>query len=216
MKYLVVIVLISLALLVLLFRSLLIPLVATLGFLLSVGASFGASVAVFQWGWLPALVNAPQGDPMLSLLPILLVGVLFGLAMDYQVFLVSRIKEMHDRGLSPKDAVVEGFSRSAPVLVAAATIMTVVFAGFATSTFSVAASIAFGLMVGVLADAFVVRLVLMPALLSLMGKSAWWIPRWLDRVLPHVDVEGHAVDQAPVLVTDDDTSDHDARQVTHA
>ncbi|ACZ22644.1 predicted RND superfamily drug exporter [Sanguibacter keddieii DSM 10542] len=215
-KYLVVIVLISLALLVLLFRSLLIPLVATLGFLLSVGASFGASVAVFQWGWLPALVNAPQGDPMLSLLPILLVGVLFGLAMDYQVFLVSRIKEMHDRGLSPKDAVVEGFSRSAPVLVAAATIMTVVFAGFATSTFSVAASIAFGLMVGVLADAFVVRLVLMPALLSLMGKSAWWIPRWLDRVLPHVDVEGHAVDQAPVLVTDDDTSDHDARQVTHA
>lgn len=218
-KYLVVIVLISLALLVLLFRSLLIPLVATLGFLLSVGASFGASVAVFQWGWLPALVNAPQGDPMLSLLPILLVGVLFGLAMDYQVFLVSRIKEMHDRGLTPKDAVVEGFSRSAPVLVAAATIMTVVFAGFATSTFSVAASIAFGLMVGVLADAFVVRLVLMPALLSLMGRAAWYIPRWLDKALPVVDVEGHTVEHAAARAAGDDepseTGRGDTRQVTH-
>jgi len=217
--YLVVIVLISLALLVLLFRSLLIPLVATLGFLLSVGASFGASVAVFQWGWLPALVNAPQGDPMLSLLPILLVGVLFGLAMDYQVFLVSRIKEMHDRGLTPKDAVVEGFSRSAPVLVAAATIMTVVFAGFATSTFSVAASIAFGLMVGVLADAFIVRLVLMPALLSLLGKSAWYMPRWLDKILPSVDVEGHAVEHASAPIAGDDepsqTGDRDSLQGTH-
>ncbi|MFF1530847.1 MMPL family transporter [Cellulomonas sp. NPDC058312] len=193
-KYLVVIVLISLALLVLLFRSLLIPVVATLGYLLSVGASFGASTAVFQWGWLPQLINAPQGDPMMSLLPILLVGVLFGLAMDYQVFLVSRIQEMHHRGLAPKQAVLEGFSRSAPVLVAAATIMTVVFAGFATSTFSVAASIAFGLMVGVLADAFVVRMVLMPALLSLLGRSAWWIPAWLDKALPHVDTEGHALE----------------------
>jgi RND superfamily putative drug exporter len=131
---------------------------------------------------------------MMSLLPILLVGVLFGLAMDYQVFLVSRIQEMHHRGLTPKQAVLEGFSRSAPVLVAAATIMTVVFAGFATSTFSVAASIAFGLMVGVLADAFVVRMVLMPALLSLLGRSAWWIPAWLDKALPHVDTEGHALE----------------------
>jgi RND superfamily putative drug exporter len=195
-KYLVVIVLISLALLVLLFRSLLIPVVATLGYLLSVGASFGASTAVFQWGWLPQLINAPQGDPMMSLLPILLVGVLFGLAMDYQVFLVSRIKEMHDAGRTPKQAVLEGFSRSAPVLVAAATIMTVVFAGFATSTFAVAASIAFGLMAGVVADAFLVRMVLMPAVLSLLGRSAWWIPAWLDRVLPHVDTEGHGLASA--------------------
>jgi RND superfamily putative drug exporter len=195
-KYLVVIVLISLGLLVLLFRSILIPVVATLGYLLSVGASFGASTAVFQWGWLPQLINAPQGDPMMSLLPILLVGVLFGLAMDYQVFLVSRIQEMHRAGMTPKQAILEGFSRSAPVLVAAATIMAVVFAGFATSTFAVAASIAFGLMVGVVADAFLVRLVLMPALLSMLGRSAWWIPRWLDRALPHVDTEGHALDDA--------------------
>jgi RND superfamily putative drug exporter len=201
-KYIVVIVVISLALLILMFRSLLIPVIATLGYLLSVGASFGASTAVFQWGWLSPLVNAPQGDPMLSLLPILLVGVLFGLAMDYQVFLVSRIQEMHTKGMSPKDAVLEGFTRSAPVLVAAATIMTVVFAGFATSEFSVAASIAFGLMVGVLADAFIVRMVLMPAMLSLLGTSAWWIPKWLDDVLPHVDTEGHRLEATPVAAAE--------------
>lgn len=196
-RYIIVIAAISIALLIVLFRSLLIPLVATLGFLLSVGASFGASVAVFQWGWLDPLVAAPQGDPMLSMLPLLLVGVLFGLAMDYQVFLVSRIQEMYHKGLSPKDAIREGFARSGPVLVAAATIMTVVFGGFATSSFAIAASIAFGLMVGVAADAFIVRLVLMPAALSLLGKAAWWMPHWLDRLLPNVDVEGRGLeDQA--------------------
>jgi RND superfamily putative drug exporter len=193
-KYIIVIVVISLMLLIVMFRSLLIPLIATLGYLLSVGASFGASTAVFQWGWLDPVVAAPQGDPMLSLLPLLLVGVLFGLAMDYQVFLVSRIQEMHTKGMSPKQAIREGFARSGPVLVAAAAIMTVVFAGFATGTFAVGASIAFGLMIGVMADAFIVRLVLMPALLSLLGKSAWWLPKWLDKVIPHIDTEGHALD----------------------
>lgn len=195
-KYIVVIVVISMLLLVVMFRSLLIPLIATLGYLLSVGASFGASTAVFQWGWLDPVIAAPQGDPMMSLLPLLLVGVLFGLAMDYQVFLVSRIKEMHDRGMSPKKAIREGFARSGPVLVAAATIMTVVFAGFATGTFAIGASIAFGLMVGVMADAFIVRLVLIPALLSLLGEAAWWMPKWLDRVIPNIDTEGHALDAA--------------------
>ncbi|GMA34450.1 membrane protein [Demequina litorisediminis] len=193
-KYVIVIVVISLALLVLLFRSILIPVIATAGYLVSVIASFGASTAVFQWGWDFPLITAAQGDPMMTLLPILLVGVLFGLAMDYQVFLVSRIQEMHSKGLSPKDAIVEGFGRAAPVLVAAATIMTVVFAGFASSSFAIAASIAFGLMVGVVADAFIVRLVLMPAAMSLLGKAAWWMPRWLDKVLPTVDTEGHALD----------------------
>ena len=193
-KYIVVIVVISILLMVLLFRSLLIPVIATLGYLLSVGASFGASVAVFQWGWL-GFLPAPQGDPMLSILPLLLVGVLFGLAMDYQVFLVSRIQEMYRKGLDPKLAIREGFARSGPVLVAAASIMFVVFAGFATGEFAVGASIAFGLCAGVAADAFIVRMVLMPAALSLLGKSAWWVPKWLDRVLPDVDVEGHALDK---------------------
>ena len=205
-KYIIVIVVISMLLLIVMFRSLLIPLIATLGYLLSVAASFGASTAVFQWGWLDPFIAAPQGDPMLSLLPLLLVGVLFGLAMDYQVFLVSRIKEMHDKGMAPKQAIREGFARSGPVLVAAATIMTVVFGGFATGTFAIGASIAFGLMVGVLADAFIVRLVLMPALLSLLGESAWWLPKWLDRILPNIDTEGHALDAAPAAApaTDDE------------
>jgi len=192
-KYVIVIVLISMALLILMFRSILIPVIATAGYLLSVLASFGASTAVFQWGWTFPLIQAAQGDPMMSLLPILLVGVLFGLAMDYQVFLVSRIKEMHDRGMSPKDAIVEGFSRAAPVLAAAATIMAVVFGGFASSSFAIAASIAFGLMIGVVADAFIVRMILMPAAMTLLGKSAWWMPRWLDKVLPRIDTEGHAL-----------------------
>lgn len=193
-KYVIVIVLISMVLLVLMFRSLVIPVVATAGYLLSLLASFGASTAIFQWGWEFPLVRAAQGDPMMSLLPILLVGILFGLAMDYQVFLVSRIKEMHDQGLPPRDAIIEGFSRAAPVLVAAATVMTVVFAGFASATFAIAASIGFGLMVGVIADAFIVRMILMPAALSLIGKSAWWLPRWLDKALPNIDTEGHALD----------------------
>ena len=193
-EYVALIVGLSLVLLILMFRSLLIPLAATLGYLLSVGASFGASVAVFQWGWFDAIIPAPQGDPMLSTLPIILVGVLFGLAMDYQVFLVSRIQEMHNRGASPKEAVVSGFAKSAPVLVAAAAIMAFVFAGFASSPMAVAASIAFGLVVGVIVDAFVVRMIIMPAALSLLGRAAWWLPTWLDRLIPHLDTEGHTLE----------------------
>jgi RND superfamily putative drug exporter len=194
-KYVIVIVVLAFLLLMLMFRSILVPLAATVGYLLSVGASFGASVAVFQWGWLGPLIPAPQGDPMLSILPIILVGVLFGLAMDYQMFLVSRIHEMHGKGFSPKEAIRRGFTTSAPVLVAAASIMAVVFGGFATSPMAVAASIAFGLVIGVIADAFLVRMVIMPGLLVLMGKTAWWFPAWLDRVLPDLDVEGHALDR---------------------
>jgi len=198
-KYVVVIVAISLVLLIVLFRSLLVPLIATLGYLLSVGAAFGASTAVFQWGWLDPLIAAPQGDPMMSLLPLILVGVLFGLAMDYQVFLVSRIQEMHHKGLAPKEAIVEGFKRSAPVVAAAACIMTAVFAGFASSSFAIAASIAFGLLIGVIADAFIVRMILMPAALRLLGDAAWWMPRWLDRIVPNVDAEGHSLDRLDQL-----------------
>lgn len=196
-EYVILIVGLSLLLLIVMFRSLLIPLAATLGYLLSVGASFGASVAVFQWGWFDSIIPAPQGDPMLSTLPIILVGVLFGLAMDYQVFLVSRIQEMHSRGASPKDAVISGFSKSAPVLVAAAAIMAFVFAGFASSPMAVAASIALGLVVGVLVDAFIVRMIIMPAALSLLGRAAWWLPAWLDRLIPQLDTEGHSLDPAP-------------------
>lgn len=195
--YLALIVGLSLILLIVLFRSLLVPLVATVGFLLSLGAGLGATVAVFQWGWLDALFQAPQGNPLLSLLPILVTGILFGLAMDYQVFLVSRMHEAHAAGASPRQAIRAGFRRSAVVVVAAATIMAAVFGGFALSPSSLVGSIALALTLGVVADAFLVRMIIVPACLSLLGRGAWWMPRWLDRVLPDIDAEGQALEHSP-------------------
>lgn len=195
--YLVLIVGLSLVLLVVLFRSILVPVVATVGFLLSLGAGMGVMVAIFQWGWLDALISAPQGNPILSLLPILITGILFGLAMDYQVFLVSRMHEAHTKGLSPTAAIVDGFKRSAVVVVAAAAIMAAVFGGFALSPSSLVGSIALALTVGVVADAFVVRMIVVPAVLALLGDKAWWIPKWLDRVLPNIDAEGRALEDTP-------------------
>jgi len=193
-NYVAVIVVLSFLLMMLMFRSLLVPLFATVGYLLSLGAAFGALTAVFQWGWLKGIIQAPQGDPMMSLLPIILVGVLFGLAMDYQVFLVSRIREEYVGGKTPKEAIMAGFRKSGPVLIAAALIMGFVFGGFASSTMTFAAETAFGLLAGVLADAFLVRMVIMPALLSLAGHHAWWLPKWLDAILPNLDTEGHGLD----------------------
>ncbi|NQW91255.1 MMPL family transporter [Curtobacterium sp. VKM Ac-2861] len=192
-QYVVVIVVLSFLLLVVMFRSLLVPLFATLGYLLSLGAALGALTAVFQWKWLDFIIAAPQGDPLGSILPIILVGVLFGLAMDYQVFLVSRIREEYVSGLRPKEAILAGFSKSGPVIVAAALIMAFVFGGFASSEMTFASETAFGLLIGVLADAFIVRMVLMPALLALAGRAAWWMPKWLERIVPNLDTEGHSL-----------------------
>lgn len=180
----------SLVLLIIVFRSLVVPVVATLGFLLTLGAAIGATVAVFQWGWLDAVIVAPQGDPLLSILPIVVTGILFGLAMDYQVFLVSRMHEAYRKGVPATEAILDGFGRTAGVVVAAASIMTAVFAGFALSHSAFVASIAFALTIGVLVDAFVVRMIIVPALLRLCGDAAWWIPSWLDKILPHIDAEG--------------------------
>ncbi|OAD97616.1 MMPL family transporter [Arthrobacter sp. OY3WO11] len=192
--YIAVIVGLALILLIILFRSILVPLIATLGFLLSLGAGIGVTVAVFQWGWADTIIAAPTGSPMLSLLPILIVGILFGLAMDYQVFLVSRMREAYVKGWSPREAILDGFSKSAFIVVAAAAIMAAVFGGFALSPSPLVASIALALTIGVLADAFIVRMVIVPATLSLLGRSAWWIPSWLDKALPNLDTEGHALD----------------------
>ncbi|GIF23867.1 RND superfamily putative drug exporter [Actinoplanes tereljensis] len=192
--YLVLVVSLAFVLLVILFRSLLVPLVGTLGFLLSLGTAFGVTVGVFQDGWADSLIPAPAGNPILSLLPILIVGILFGLAMDYQVFLVSRMHEAHSRGLDPHDAIVDGFKRTAVVVVAAALIMVSVFAGFALAESPFVAAIGFALATGVLADAFIVRMILVPAVLKLLGEAAWWMPRWLDRILPNIDAEGRALE----------------------
>jgi RND superfamily putative drug exporter len=180
----------ALVLLLLVFRSVLVPVKAALGFLLSVGASFGAVVAVFQWGWLAGVFGVPATGPVISFMPILLMAVLFGLAMDYEVFLVSRMREEHVHGAAPRAAVVAGMRHASRVVVAAALIMFSVFASFVHIEDVTVKAIAFGLAVGVLVDAFVVRMTLVPAVLALLGRSAWWLPRWLDRLLPDLDVEG--------------------------
>jgi RND superfamily putative drug exporter len=200
--YLVLVVGLALVLLVLVFRSLLVPLVGVLGFLLTIGASLGATVAVFQWGWLADLIGLHTTGPLISLTPILVIGILFGLAMDYQIFLVSRMHEAHSHGASAMDAVRTGFRQAAPVVVAAALIMFSVFAGFVGGEDATIKSIAFALASGILFDAFVVRMVLVPAALALLGERAWWLPRWL-RWLPQLDVEGAALEKAPPAETAD-------------
>ncbi|MCT2584820.1 MMPL family transporter [Actinophytocola gossypii] len=192
--YLALVVGLALLLLILVFRSILVPLVGVLGFLLTIGASLGATVAVFQWGWLGDVVNLDSPGPLLSLTPILMVGILFGLAMDYQIFLVSRMHEAHAHGAAPRDAIVTGFRQAAPVVVAAALIMFSVFAGFVPSGEGPVKSIAFALAVGILVDAFVVRMVLVPAAVALLGRSAWWLPKWLSW-LPTLDVEGAGLEK---------------------
>ncbi|MFC4071163.1 MMPL family transporter [Actinoplanes subglobosus] len=191
-------------LLVLVFRSLLVPVVGVLGFLLTIGAAFGATVAVFQWGWAADAVNAGSTGPILSLAPIIIVGILFGLAMDYQVFLVSRMHEAHAHGAAPRDAIVTGFRQAAPVVIAAATIMFAVFAAFVPEGNDTIKPIAFALAVGIAFDAFIVRMIAVPAALALLGHAAWWLPSWL-RWLPELDVEGAALERHPPAVDDNAT-----------
>lgn len=192
--YLAIVVGLAVILLVLVFRSILVPLVGVLGFLLTVGAALGATVAVFQWGALSDLVNLDTTGPLISLTPIIVIGILFGLAMDYQVFLVSRMHEAHAHGAGYLDAVRTGFRQAAPVVVAAAAIMFFVFAGFVPAGDGPIKSIAFALAIGILVDAFVVRMVLVPAALALLGERAWWLPKWLAW-LPTLDVEGAGLER---------------------
>ncbi|MGO2053593.1 MAG: MMPL family transporter [Glutamicibacter sp.] len=188
--YLAIVVGLSLILLLLVFRSVVVPLLATGGFLLSLAAAFGASVMVYQFGWMGSVFDVNVPGPLLSFLPILLTGILFGLAMDYQVFLVSAMREHYAHGLSARDAVRSGFSMAAPVVTAAALIMIAVFAGFIFSHLSMIRPLGFALATGVLFDAFVVRMTLIPAIMHLLGDKAWYLPKWLDKILPDVDVEG--------------------------
>lgn len=180
----------SLVLLILVFRSILIPVIAAVGFLLTVFATLGTVVAVYQWGWAADLLGVPNPGPILSFLPIFLIGILFGLAMDYQLFLVSGMREAFSHGKSPKDSINYGIHLSRAVVIAAALIMITVFGGFAFSHLTMIRPVGFGLAAGVIFDAFIVRLIFVPAAMTLLGKAAWWIPGWLDRVLPDVDVEG--------------------------
>ena len=203
----VVVVGLSLILLMVVFRSIAVPLTATLGYLLSLGAGMGAVGAVFGWGWAADLLAVSKVGAVISFLPVIVMGVLFGLAMDYQVFLVSRMREEWTRrrrsDATPEArreaaaaAVKAGFLGSAKVVVAAAVIMVGVFAAFVHTDNVYVKPIALGLTVGIAADAFLVRMTLIPALMSALGEKAWWLPAWLDRMLPVVDVEGENLEHA--------------------
>ncbi|MEU9760709.1 MMPL family transporter [Streptomyces sp. NPDC047985] len=207
LPYLALVVGLAFVLLMLVFRSVLVPLKAALGFLLSVVAALGAVVAVFQWGWLGSLFGVEQTGPIMSMMPIFMVGVVFGLAMDYEVFLVTRMREAYVHGEKPGQAIVTGFRHGARVVTAAAVIMMAVFAGFIGSSEQMVKMIGFSLAVAVFFDAFVVRMAIVPAVLALLGDRAWSLPRWLDRLLPNVDVEGEGLRQQ---LGDDseDGSDH--------
>ncbi|MCC2031319.1 MMPL family transporter [Microbacterium allomyrinae] len=202
----------SLVLLMIVFRSVWVPIKAALGYLLSVAASFGVVAAVFEWGWLADVLHVTRTGPVISFMPIILMGVLFGLAMDYQVFLVSRMREdyVHARRAaaghptrSDRDiavgAVRSGFTASARVVSAAAIIMFAVFAAFVPEGDASIKPIALGLAVGIAVDAFLVRMTLVPAVMALLGDKAWWMPRWLERILPHFDIEGEAVERELAL-----------------
>jgi RND superfamily putative drug exporter len=193
----------SFILLMLVFRSIAVPLTAALGYLLSVAAAFGVVAAVFEWGWFADLLHVTRTGPVISFMPIVLMGVLFGLAMDYQVFLVTRMREdfvhasRERRGRADRTtaigAVRSGFTASARVVTAAGLIMFAVFAAFIPEGDTTIKPIALGLAVGIAVDAFLVRMTLIPAVMTLLADKAWWIPRWLDRLLPHIDIEGDAV-----------------------
>ncbi|GAA2118343.1 MMPL family transporter [Actinomadura napierensis] len=200
--YLTVVIGLAVILLMVVFRSVLVPVKAALGFLLSVGAAFGVVVAVFQWGWAADLIGIEQTGPVMSLMPILIIGIVFGLAMDYEVFLVSRMREAHVHGASPGEAIVGGFRHSGRVVAAAAIIMTSVFTGFIGMSNPTIQTMGVGLASAVAFDAFVVRMAIAPAVLALLGRRAWWLPRSLNRVLPNVDIEGEALSRhVPAAVT---------------
>ncbi len=196
--YLGTVLLLSILLMTLVFRSIAVPIIASVGFLLTVFATLGAVVAVHQWGWLGFLFDIHNPGPILSFLPTMLIGILFGLAMDYQLFLVSGMREAYVHGKSAREAIDQGIHLGRAVVVAAAIIMITVFGGFAFSHVTSVRPIGFGLAIGVLIDAFLVRLILVPAVMSLLGDKAWWIPKWLDRVMPDVDVEGAKLERSHV------------------
>lgn len=183
----------SLILLTMVFRSIAVPLKATFGYLLSVGAAFGVVTSVFEHGVAADLLHVARLGPVISFMPIILMGILFGLAMDYEVFLVARMREDYVHSGKARQSIATGFVGSAKVVTAAAVIMVAVFFAFVPEGDINIKPIALGLAVGVAVDAFVVRMTLVPAVMQILGDRAWWMPRRLDRVLPSFDVEGEAL-----------------------
>jgi RND superfamily putative drug exporter len=175
--------------LLLVFRSILVPLKAALLNVLSVGAAYGVLVAVFQWGWGASLIGVHESVPIMPLAPMLMFAILFGLSMDYEVFLLSRVREQYLKHRDPSRAVVEGVGSTARVITSAALIMISVFAAFILDPDVTTKMFGVGLSVAVLLDVTLVRMVLVPAAMSLLGHRAWWLPAWVDRILPKIDLE---------------------------
>ncbi len=189
-----VVLLLSFLLLMAVFRSVLVPLKAVIMNLLSIGAAYGILVAIFQWGWGRELIGVDKSGPIEAWVPMFLFAIVFGLSMDYEVFLLSRIKEEYDRTKDNGTAVADGLAATARVITAAALIMFCVFGAFALGDDRQLKLFGLGLAIAVLVDATIVRMVLVPATMELLGDRNWWIPRWLDRLLPNIDVEGHDAD----------------------
>ncbi len=182
--------LLSFLLLMVVFRSILVPLKAVIMNLLSVGAAYGATVAIFQWGWAKGLLGVGKAGPVEAWAPMMLFAIVFGLSMDYEVFLLSRIKEEYDRTGDNASAVADGLAITARVITAAALIMVCVFSAFVIGDNRQLKLFGFGMAFAVFIDATVVRMVMVPATMELLGARNWWIPKWLDRILPTIDVEG--------------------------
>jgi RND superfamily putative drug exporter len=211
----------SFLLLMLVFRSVLVPLKAAVMNLLSIGAAYGVVVAVFQWGWGNQLIGVSNTVPISPFLPMIMFAILFGLSMDYEVFLLSRVREEFVRTGDSHRSVVDGLASTARVISSAALIMISVFAAFLLTPDVEVKMFAVGLTIAVFVDATIVRMILVPATMALMGDANWWLPGWLDRILPHVDVEGSsvlsAVDEVPSITVPDDLSElDDDKEIVHA
>jgi len=189
----------SVLLLIAAFRSLWIPLVSAVFNLLSIGAAYGVIVAVFQWGWGASLIGAESDVPIISFLPLMMFAIVFGLSMDYNVFLLSRVHEAYNEGDSPRDSVIHGLARIAKVVLFAGLIMASVFLAFASAPDTISKMFGVGLGAAILIDVTIVRLLIAPAVVTLLGDRAWWVPGWLDRILPNVSLEGHTVDAVDPL-----------------
>jgi RND superfamily putative drug exporter len=201
----------SFLLLMAVFRSLLVPLKAVVMNMLSIAAAYGVVVAIFQWGWLADVVGISQGAPIEPFIPMMMFAVVFGLSMDYEVFLLSRIKEEYERTGDPVESVADGLAATARVITAAAAIMAVVFGSFVLEDGRIIKLFGTGLATAVVLDATLVRMLLVPATMELLGARNWWLPRWLDRLIPDVQVEGHLAEEldAAAAATDGDGGDID-------
>ena len=183
----------SVLLLIAAFRSLWIPLVSAVFNLLSIGAAYGVVTAVFQEGIGASLIGADSGVPVVSFIPVMMFAILFGLSMDYNVFLLSRVHEAYNEGDRPRESVIHGMARIGKVILFAAMIMSAVFLAFVTTNDVISKMFGVGLGLAILIDVLIVRLIVAPAVVTLLGDKAWWLPGWLDKILPNVSLEGHLV-----------------------